>query len=61
MFFAKKPQRVITYHQNNIEILDAFGETNSIVGAVGRFVTFKNGDEHRVKRIIDFIPYDSAT
>lgn len=57
LFFSKKPQRVITYHQNNIEILDAFGEIDCIVGAVGRFVYFKNGDERRVNRIKDLVPY----
>ena len=57
ILFSSKPKRVIAYHQNNIEILDAINETDSIVGAVGRFVNYKNGDDHITNKIIDQIPY----
>lgn len=57
LVFYHKPQRVIAYHQNNIEILDRLNETDKIVGALGRFVTVTKEEQFYQAELLKRLPY----
>ena len=57
LYFVCPPQRVIAYHQNNIETVAAMGEKDTIIAAVGRFVTVSEADQLKQASLLDSIPY----
>lgn len=55
--FERTPERIIAYHQNNIEILDKFGERDRIIASVGRFIIPHDVKQQEIDRLINKIPY----
>ena len=55
--FECTPERIIAYHQNNIEILDKFGESDRIIASVGRFIIPHDVKQPEIDSLINKIPY----
>lgn len=55
--FERTPERIIAYHQNNIEILDKLGESNRIIASVGRFIIPHDVKQQEIDSLINKIPY----
>lgn len=57
LIFSKKPKRVIAYHQNNIEMLFALREEQSLIAGLGRFIAVSDEERQTQSKILGKFDY----